>query len=283
METIDIGNGLAFDAWVEGPVDGDLVVLLHGFPQSRHSWRNQLPALAAAGYRAVAPDQRGYSSGARPDPADHTSYHLDLLVQDVLDIVSALGAGDKPFHLVGHDWGAMVAWATAFRHPARVASLAVLSRPHPLAFAAALQDEDGEQRHRSRHHRSFLDPETASLLLADGAARLRRMLQNGRVPEATIDDYVSVLGTRDAMDAALAWYRALPALAAPVGAVSVPTLYIWGTDDPSVGRRAAEGTAAHVTGPFRFVELPGVGHFASDEQPDQVASLLLEHLSAPRR
>ncbi len=272
-------DGRSFSTWQAGPADGELVLLLHGFPQSRHSWRTQLPALAEAGYRAVAPDQRGYSAGVRPDPAQPANYGLDVLVQDVVDLADACGPAGRPFHLVGHDWGGMVAWATAFAHPTRLRSLAVLSRPHPAAFAASLAGDDGDQRHRSRHHRAFLDGDTASLLLADGAARLRRLLLEGRVPAPTVEDYLSVLGEHQAMEAALAWYRATPSLAAPIGSIDVPTLYVWGNEDPSVGRAAAEATGMHVVAPYHFVELEGVGHFASDEQPERVNELLLEHLS----
>jgi pimeloyl-ACP methyl ester carboxylesterase len=280
MPTIATRDGLVFDAWLEGPADGEPVVMLHGFPQSRHSWRAQVTALAAAGYRVVAPDQRGYSPGARPDPSDLAAYHVDELVRDVLEITSACGWPDRRWHLVGHDWGGMVAWITAFRHPERIASLTVLSRPHPAAFRAALEQPDGDQQHRSRHHRAFLDGDTARLLLDDDAARLRRMLRDGGVPEATIVDYVSVLGTPAALEAALAWYRAVPRLAVTIGPITVPTMYVWGDRDPTVGRQAAEGTAAHVTGPYRFVELSDVGHFASDESPDRVSELLIEHFGA---
>lgn len=276
--TIATRSGLTFTARVAGPDDGEPVLLLHGFPQSRHAWTAQVAALAAAGFRAVAPDQRGYSPGARPDPAELSAYHLDVLVADAIDLVDACGWTDRRVHLVGHDWGGMVAWATAYRHPGRLASLTVLSRPHPSAFAAALGDPQGDQRHRSRHHRAFLDGDTARLLLEDGAFRLRRTLITGGVPAATVDDYVGVLGTPDALNAALAWYRATPSLAAAVGAVTVPTFYVWGDADPSVGRAAAEGTGAHVTAPFRFVELDGVGHFATDEAPDRVDAVLLDHL-----
>src|SRR3954467_9145433 len=106
------------------------VGLLHGFPQSRHTWRDQVPALGAAGYRAVAPDGRGYSPGVRPDPADLEAYRIDRLVADAIDIADAGGTAGR-FHLVGHDWGGQVAWVTADRHPARLASLTILSRPHP--------------------------------------------------------------------------------------------------------------------------------------------------------
>jgi len=280
MTEIATRDGLVFTAWLDGPSDGEPVVMLHGFPQSRHSWRAQVAALAGAGYRVVAPDQRGYSPGARPDPSDLAAYHVDELVRDVLDITSACGWQHRRWHLVGHDWGGMVAWITAFRHPELLASLTVLSRPHPAAFRAALEQPGGDQQHRSRHHRAFLDGDTARLLLDDDAARLRRMLRDGGVPEATIVDYVSILGTPVALDAALAWYRAVPRLAVTIGPITVPTMYVWGDRDPTVGRQAAEGTAAHVTGPYRFVELSGVGHFASDESPDRVSELLLEHLGA---
>lgn len=279
MTTIE-ARGLRFTADVAGPADGELVLLLHGFPQSRHSWRDQLPALAAAGYHAVAPDQRGYSPGARPDPHSLEHYVIDELVADAIALADASGGAGGRFHLVGHDWGGMVSWVTAFRHADRMASLTILSRPHPSAFAAALKQTDGDQQHRSRHHRAFLSDETGPLLLADGAARLRRLLLDGKVPAATVDDYVGVLGAPDAIESALAWYRAVPRLAVDVGTVTVPTLYVWGDGDPTVGRTAAEGTAAHVSGPYRFVELPGVGHFASDEVPARVSELLVAHVRA---
>ena len=269
-------SGLVFDAWCEGPPDGPLVILLHGYPQSRHAWREQVPALAAAGYRAVAPDQRGYSPGARPDPADLSNYGYDRLIADVIDMADGAGARGR-FHLVGHDWGGQVAWGVAARHPDRLASLAILSRPHPTAFVAALTG-DPEQKHRSRHHRAFLDPATAAMLLADGASRIRTNLAAAGVPPSAIDDYLSVLGTPAAMEAALAWYRAPAGLRVPLGAISVPTLYIWGDADETVGRMAAEGTAAHVTGPYRFEVLPGIGHFSTDQAPGRVTELLLEHL-----
>ena len=112
------------------------MLLLHGFPESRHSWRAALPALAAAGYRAVAPDQRGYSPGARPDPADLSNYAFDKLVDDAIEIVAAAGYDGKRFHLVGHDWGGQVSWGVAGTHPERLASLTILSRPHPSRSAA---------------------------------------------------------------------------------------------------------------------------------------------------
>jgi pimeloyl-ACP methyl ester carboxylesterase len=270
-----------FTAEVAGPTDGPLVVLLHGFPQSRHSWRHQVPALAAAGYRAVAPDGRGYSPGVRPDPAAGLdAYAIDRLAADVLDIADASTSGDTSrFHLVGHDWGGQVAWVVAAAHPDRVASLTVLSRPHPAAFRQAFRADADGQRHRSRHHRAFHDPETAGRLLADEAAALRALLAGGNVPQDHVDEYLGVLGDRAALEAALAWYRAAGTLAdVEVGPVTVPTLYLWGDADSTVGRAAAEATADVVDASYRFEPLAGIGHFITDEVPDTVTRLLLDHL-----
>ena len=273
-----------FTADVAGPAGAPLVLLLHGFPQSRHSWREQVPALAAARYRVIAPDQRGYSPGVRPDPAAGlAAYSVDRLIADVLDLASAEGHGAKPFHLVGHDWGGHVSWATAHRHPERVASLAILSRPHPAAFRRAFRENADNQQHRSRHHKIFHDPATADLLLEDGGRRFKRNLANQGVGEAAIEEYYSVLGERPALESSLAWYRAAGALTGTeVGTITVPTMYIWGDADATVGPSAARGTAEHVTGPYRFEAVPGAGHFLTDQAPAAVTRLLLEHLAAHR-
>ena len=279
LHRIATRSGLVFDAWVAGPTEGDLVVLLHGYPQSRHAWREQVPALASAGYRVVAPDQRGYSPGARPDPVDLSNYHYDRLVSDVLDLAAACGHESGRFHLAGHDWGGQVAWGVADRHTDRLASLTILSRPHPSAFVMALQAPDGDQKHRSRHHRAFLDPATAGLLLEDGARRLRERLAESGVPPAAVDMYLSVLGSPAALEAALAWYRAQRDLRVSMGKIQVPTLYVWGDADATVGITAAKSTADFVSAPFRFVVLDGVGHFSTDEQPQRISELLLEQLA----
>ncbi|HZR83676.1 MAG TPA: alpha/beta hydrolase [Candidatus Binatia bacterium] len=281
-ETITTAEG-RFTADVAGPPAGPLVLLLHGFPQSRHAWRDQLPALARAGYRAIAPDQRGYSPGVRPDPAAGlAAYAVDRIARDVLDLADAAAPQRaSTFHLVGHDWGGQIAWVVAHRHPERIASLTVLSRPHPEAFRRAYaSDVDGQQQ-RSAHHRAFHDPATAGLLLADGARRLRAALAEQGVPEAALAGYLTVLGEPAALEAALAWYRAAGTLASvEVGAVAVPTLYVWGDADRTVGPTAAHATRDFVRAPYRFEVLPGVGHFVTDEAPARVNELVLAHLAA---
>ena len=276
---IETGPGLRFDALIDGPVEAPLVLLLHGFAESFHMWRAQLPALAAASYRAVAPSQRGYSPDARPDAADFTQYHFDRLVADAMTIVAAFGYANRRFHLVGHDWGASIAWGIADRYPDRLASLTVLSRPHPNAFNRALQMAGGEQARRSWHHKAFLEPDAGARVLADDARWLRERLKRSGVPVSAIEQHLSVIGNKDAMEAALAWYRARGAIRAPLRVISVPVLYLWGDADDTVGRLAAEGTTEFVSGPYQFVILGDVGHFAAEQVPDRVNELLLAHLA----
>jgi pimeloyl-ACP methyl ester carboxylesterase len=276
--SIRTAPGLEFEISVAGPADGPLVLMLHGFGVSRFLWTAQVEALGAAGYLAAAPNQRGYAAGARPDPADHASYRIGHLLADVLSIAAALGHGDGRFHLAGHDWGGSLAWQIADAHPDRIASLTILSRPHPLAFNRALALPDGEQKRRSAHHTRFLDPAAGPDNLADDAKWLRTRLAANGVPQQKIEQHLSVIGKPEAMEAALAWYRARGVRHDPVGPTQVPTLYIWGDADDTVGRAAAEGTADFIAAPYRFEVLPGVGHYPADQTPERVNALMLEHV-----
>lgn len=276
--TIGIGP-LRFDALIAGDDDAPLVLLLHGFAESFHTWRLQVAALAAAGYRAVAPGQRGYSAAARPDTADLSNYTFDRLLGDAMAIADACGRAERRFHLVGHDWGGSIAWAIADRHPDRLASLTILSRPHPRAFNRALAMPDGDQARRSAHHKWFLEPDAVARLLADDVRWLRDRHQANGVPRAATERHIAVIGNEAAMTGALAWYRARGVAHAPAEKTKVPTLYLWGDADDTVGRAAAEGTVEWVSAPYRFEILPGVGHFAADQVPDQVNALLLAHLA----
>ena len=278
FEQITIAPGLTFDALVAGDSGAPLVLLLHGFAESMHCWRAQVNVLAAAGYRAVAPSQRGYSPGARPDTGEPLNYHINRLMDDAMAIAAAAGYGERRFHLVGHDWGASLAWQIADQHPERLASLTILSRPHPLAFARALEMPDGEQRRRSGHHRTFLEPDAGPNILADDAHWLRTRLAKNGVPAAAIEGHLSVIGSPQAMEAALAWYRARGVRHAPVGPTRVPTLFVWGDQDDTVGRAAAEATAEFIAAPYQFEVLPGVGHYAADQVPERVSAVLLAHL-----
>ena len=280
LEQISLSPQLTFDALTAGASGAPLVLLLHGFAESMHCWRAQVACLGDMGYRAVAPGQRGYSPGARPDPREFSHYLIDRLMDDAMAIVAASGYGEARFHLVGHDWGGSIAWGLADRHHARLASLTILSRPHPNAFNRALQMIDGDQAKRSKHHKAFLEPDAADVVLADDAKWLRDRLSANGVPAEAIAAHLAVLGNKEAMEAALAWYRARGAIRGPLGPIRVPTLYIWGDADDTVGRVAAEGTKDFIAAPYQFEILPGVGHFAADQAPDRVCELLLAHVEA---
>jgi pimeloyl-ACP methyl ester carboxylesterase len=271
-QTWTIGE-FQFTVDTAGPASGPPVLLLHGFPQTRHMWRHQLRALAAAGFRAVAPDQRGYSAGARPTELE--SYASDLLTADALALMDICGA--RRFHLVGHDWGGQLAWLIAAGNPDRVATLTTLSRPHPAAFARAMV-EDSEQAKRSQHHTAFRQSEAIARLRQDNFKMLRAGLEREGIAPENLDAHFQTLSEPGALEAAINWYRANNIASAEIPAVSVPTLYIWGTADASVGRCAAELTEQFVSGPYRFVQIEGGGHFIVDQFPDRIEQLVIAHL-----
>jgi pimeloyl-ACP methyl ester carboxylesterase len=273
-------NAMSFSAVAVGPADGRPVVFLHGFPQTSFSWHHQLDAVGDEGYRALAFDQRGYSHGARPPAVD--DYGIDGLVSDVLAVADSQGM--DTFDLVGHDWGAVVAWVVAERHPARVRTLTAVSVPHPAAFAAALLGGDADQAERSSYIDVFRQEGVAeqALLGEDGSGDgLRTMFAASGLPADTeeVDVFVAAMLEPGALTAALNWYRAMSAEAfADVGRISVPTLYVWSTEDVALGRQAAEATAAFVAGPYRFEVLEGVSHWIPEAAPQELNRLLLEHL-----
>ncbi len=260
-----------FDALAAGPDDGRAVLLLHGFPECAEQWEHQLAALAAAGYRGVAFDQRGYSPGVRPTDVD--AYGPDELIGDTLAVADALGW--PRFDLVGHDWGSTVAWMTAGAYPGRLRSLTTVSTPHGAAFSAALRD-DPEQRERSEYFELFRTPGEAERELLDEGG-LRRLYDG--LPPHRIERYVERFSEPGALTAALNWYRAMrrPTKRGPI---TTPTLYVWSTGDAFIGETAARGVERHVAGPYRFEVLVGVSHWISEESPDRLSPLLLEHLTA---
>lgn len=279
MDTIEIIVGPhTFDAIADGPADGELVLLLHGFPQTSASWRDQIAALAAAGFRAVAPDQRGYSPRARP--VDLVAYALPELVGDVVGFAEALGA--ERFHLVGHDWGGAVAWHVAARHPVRLHTLAVVSTPHPEALRRAYRGElGGDQAERSGYIAFFREPDSQDRILENDAALFRLLFAGSGMPEGRERPYLEALGTPEALGAALNWYRAASvADAEGLGPITTPTLYVWSTEDVALSAEAAEATAECVAGPYRFAVLEGVSHWIAEQAPDRLSELLVDHVSS---
>ncbi|MCX7620159.1 MAG: alpha/beta hydrolase [Acidimicrobiales bacterium] len=285
METFEITvddrcyGRLVFDGLEAGPPAGELVLLLHGFPQTAWCWRNQLPVLAAAGYHAIAPNQRGYAPGARP--IDVAAYSSAALTQDVLAIADTFGA--HRFHLVGHDWGGAIAWQVAGRFGHRLRSLTVLSTPHPKAFGMALgvvgDSGPTDQVQRSSYIEIFRAEGSELGMLANEAAGLRLVLEGTGLSHEQAAPYLDALGTPEALRAALNWYRAADlSLVEGLGPIKTPTLYVWSTEDPALGPDAARATANCVEGPYRFEVLKGVSHWIAEQAPEELNRLLLDHL-----
>jgi pimeloyl-ACP methyl ester carboxylesterase len=278
-KTLLSARGFEFRTLTDGPVDGRLVMLLHGFPQSAGEWRAQLGALNEAGFRGVAPDQRGYSPGARPKTVE--AYGIDYLVTDVLAMCDELGASQ--LDLVGHDWGAIVAWVVAARYPERLRTLTAVSVPHPEAFADAYASPDSKQQEMSGYIDVFRAEGDAGerMLRGDDGDGIRRMFEHvGLGPEAAAE-HAAVHCEPGALTAALNWYRAThPTLMRGIPPVAVPTLFVWGTLDPAISREAANGCASYVTGPFHYEVLDGIDHWVPELDADRLNRLLLGHLAA---
>lgn len=256
------------------PAGGGVPILcLHGFPQHASSWTEVAERLAALGHRVVALDQRGYSPDARP--VDVAAYALPYLVADAVGMIGALGGA---VHLVGHDWGGVVGWQVAARHPALVRSWTAVSTAHPVALNDVLAGNE-EQRQRFGYIRAFRE-RGKDLLLADGARRLRALYGDAVAPDRVAAD-VAEFRVPGALTAALSWYRAMsPRDAVGLPAVTVPTAYVWGSADPAFGPEAARATGSYVTGPYRFVALDGAGHWLPDEAPDALADVVAATIAA---
>ncbi len=269
---IDVGAH-TFDVRVAGPHDAPAVLLLHGFPQSAHSWRLVLPWLRD--YRVVVPDQRGYSPGARPEPT--AAYRIGELVGDALGLLDALEL--PAAHVVGHDWGAAVGWQLGARHPDRVRTLTTVSVPHPRAFAQALRTDE-EQRASSLYMRDFARPGYAEVLLADEGAELRALFA-GTPASVDVEHVLRRAREPGALAAWLQWYAAaqLDRDVSETPDISVPTLHVWSDGDHALRRAAAERTAACVSGPYRFEVLAGVSHWVPEEAPDALGRLLARRLA----
>lgn len=277
-------DGLTFDVLDAGPVDGDVVILLHGFPQDAHAWDAVTPVLGGTGLRTLAPWQRGYCPGATPREIER--YEIGELVADVRALADAAGA-DR-VHVVGHDWGAVVAWEMALRHPDRVATLTALSVPAPGAMAWATRK--GPQLVRSWYIGAFCLPVLPERALANARGRLDR---SGLDPAAA-RGYAERFPDPSSFTGPLAWYRAmgwsaarrsrvahLRPLAGPptAGAVRIPTTFAWGLHDQFISRAAAERCGRFVTAPYRFVELDA-NHWLPENEPDAVADLVLQRVRA---
>ena len=268
-------EGLTFDVRDEGPLDGGPVVLLHGFPERSSSWRHVAPLLHEAGLRTYAPDQRGYSPGARP--RRRRDYRLQKLVGDVVALIDTVG---RPVHLVGHDWGAAVGWYVAAQRPDLVRTWTAVSVPHPLAFIRAALTS--RQAAKSWYMAAFQLP-----LLPEKVAHTDRFdqeLRKGGMTAADVARFRREIVEDGALRGGLMWYRALPLLDRRhlTATVRVPTTFVWSDGDVAVGPAGGRHTPRHVEAPYRFVELTGVSHWIPTQAPGALARAILDRVAAER-
>lgn len=272
-----------FDALRCGPSDGETILLLHGWPESNAQWRDVGPILAEAGYDVVAPNLRGYAPGARP--AGVEAYGVEQLSGDVVGMIEALGT--ERVHLVGHDWGGIIAWAVAATHPEILDRLVVLNAPHMQVFREQIWR--GGQFLRSTYAGFFQLPRLPELTLAAGRYKLLRSMftltpiRPGAFGAQDIDHYVRTLAQPGALTAALDYYRANArpgAMGAARGKVTTDTMVIWGERDPALSTVLLDGLQRYV--PRLCVHrIPDAGHWVQNEVPAEVNRLLLGFLGRP--
>jgi pimeloyl-ACP methyl ester carboxylesterase len=265
-------DGLTFEVRDEGPVVAEAtVLLLHGFPQTQSAFDGVAPILHEAGLRTLAPAQRGYSPGARP--AARSAYRIGEIAADAVALLDA--AGIEQAHVLGHDLGGLAAWALAGLHPDRVASLTVLSTPHPTALAWSFTHSG--QGLRSWYLGFFQLPWLPERLIA---GRLRAQLRSTGLPAAAADEYAAAMARPGALAGALGWYRGLPASRRDhIGKITVPTTYVWGRHDFALGRAAAQATGRFVSAAYLFVELDA-GHWLPESSAAEVAALTLDRVGS---
>ena len=262
-----IHDGLVFDVIDQGPLDGPVVVLLHGFPERAASWAAVMSILNEAGYRTVAPDQRGYSPRARP--RRRWDYRVGALVGDVVALIDAIG---RPVHLAGHDWGAMVAWVTAGRHPELVSSLTAFSVPHPGAMMTALLGS--KQILHSWYFAFFQLPILPEKWMTRPGHNAERWYEKSGMTESELETTQADIIDYGALPFAVTWYRGMPFSSPGIGRlrITVPTSMVWSDGDTFIGRSAVERTQRYVDARYTMTVLPGVSHWIPTHAPDAAAA-----------
>jgi pimeloyl-ACP methyl ester carboxylesterase len=263
---------LTFDVLDAGPLDGPAVVLLHGFPERASHWDAVAALLHTHGLRTLAPDQRGYSPGARP--RGRSAYRMSQLVGDTVALIERYGA---PVHLVGHDWGAAVAWATAIARPDLVRTLTTVSVPHPAAFARSLLTSN--QALRSWYMVAFQPPGLVETVARRAPAVMDAWLRRSGLTGSEAARFRTEIVEYGALPGALGWYRALPlSMGSARRPVLVPTTHVWSDGDAALARRGAELTEDHVDAPYELRVLKGVSHWIPTQAPGELADAILARI-----
>jgi pimeloyl-ACP methyl ester carboxylesterase len=250
-------------------------VLLHGFPERASCWREVAPLLHAAGLRTYAPDQRGYSAGARP--RGRSSYVVSELVADVVALIETIGG---PVHLVGHDWGANVGWSVAAAHPSLVSSWTAVSVPHPAAFVKAMKTT--RQGLHSWYMGLFQVPLLVEALARWAGGPVDQGLRRTGMTRDEVARFRTEIVAYGALPGALGWYRALPLSRGRGlgGRVRVPTTLVWSTADSAIVRPGVDWCADHVDAPYELVVLEGVSHWIPTHAPAALAEAILARVAS---
>lgn len=274
-------NGIRLHVVQAGPKSGNPIVLLHGFPEFWYGWRKQIPALAKAGYRVIVPDQRGYNLSDKPKGIK--AYRIDTLVEDTLGLIEALDY--EKVNLVGHDWGALVSWTLAIKHPERLHRLGIINVPHPTVMRRFLR-RDPEQMSRSLYALFFQLPWLPELSLRlgnwRGASLGLRTSRNGNTfTNEDIEKYREAWSQPGAMTAMLNWYRAA-ARYRPWSTddmqVHIPTLILWGVKDFALTYRMARPSLDYCD-EGNLIFFPDASHWVQHEEADEVNRHLLNFIS----
>ena len=268
-------NGYKFSCKISGNENDIPVLLLHGFPESSVMWNKLMTDLNKTGYYTIAPDQRGYSFEARPK--ELKEYEITNLASDVIALANTLGI--EKFHLVCHDWGSAVGWQVAAEYSDRLYSFTSLSIPHIKAFSRAYK-EDSLQYQASGYMRDFQTKKLPEFMLARNNYEVLKSIWSEH-EEKEIDSYVELLSQKNALTAALNWYRAnfnLISDGSDMGKIAVPTLFVWGNKDDAVARSGVDWTKNYVTNYYRFVEVDA-GHWLIQESYEKVKDEIVTHLA----
>jgi pimeloyl-ACP methyl ester carboxylesterase len=269
---IPIGD-LRFDCRVSGDSKDKLVILLHGFPETSFMWRDTMKDLAAAGFYCLAPNMRGYSKNACP--RGKNNYTLEKLSQDVIALAKA--EGKKTFHLIAHDWGAVIGWYLAYHHSEIISSYTSLSVPHIKGYMKALKT-DKDQQNRSKYIRLLIIPFLAEYTIRKNDFGLFRKFWK-HSSEKEVADYLTVFREKRSLTASLNYYRAnfgKRGMEYP-GEIHVPTLFIWGNRDVAIGARGVSEGHQYCKGPYTYLELDA-GHWLIQTKYPEIRPAILEHL-----
>ena len=288
---IKLATGVTLNVALEGPIDAPPVILLHGFPESHRTWRGLAPLLADR-FRLVMPDQRGFGRSDAPPEVD--TYRIDQIVADLFALADALGIGT--FALVGHDWGGAAAWAAAIKGDSRITRLAIINAPHPAIFQKSLI-EDAGQRAASQYITAFRTPGFEAAVEAMGFGSFfdksfSRHVELSTIPAEERAAYIAEWSRPGTLTGMLNWYRASALIVPPPGAsvpppewllgafpkIHIPVRVIWGMEDQALLPLQLDGLERLID-EVEVVRLPGVGHFAPWEAPEQVAAALAPFLA----